>query len=332
MSALAGLLAGAAAAASLLTALIAPVLLVWMWLYNRAGNRWTKAAAYLGGVLAAWMPVLYLFARAPYEVTFNLLKYHTLYRRINWEGSTAHDIGVVTDWVNYSPTLLLVLLALAGLSFLKESAFDSARRAEIRLCLWLALSVAAENVFAHPTFPQYFAFMIPFLTVLGVVGFYAVVTRLALPDRLWDAVFLLLGVATLCLCNRFYNDRDGVTWRQYEQVANKVKQVTPPGAMLAATEQIYFLTDWPVPSGMESDDSHKLKLPPAASARLHLLPKAQLDERIKSGSFATTVICDNDGFVSNVKDWNVYSQSGEISECTVFWKLANPVIPPLPKP
>src|SRR5271157_5564460 len=214
MSALAGLFAGAAAASSLLTALIAPVLLIWTWLYNRAGSRWIKAAAFLGGAAVAWVPVLYLFARAPHQVTFDILKYHTLYRRVNWGGSTAHDIGILTDWVNSSPSLLLVLLALAGLFFIKKSAFDPARRAEFRLCLWLVVTVAVQNIFAHPTFPQYFVFMVPFLTVLGVVGFYAVVARLDNPPRLRAPVILLMGITALCLGNTFYNDRDSTTWRQ----------------------------------------------------------------------------------------------------------------------
>ena len=331
MSVLAGLLAGAAAASSLLTALITPVLLIWMWLHNRAGSRWIKAAAFLGGVVVAWLPVLYLFARAPYVVTFNVLKFHTLYRRVNWEGSTAHDIGIVTDWVNNSPSLLLFLLALIGFHFIGKSEFDPARRAEFRLCLWLAVSVAAQNIFAHPTFPQYFSFMIPFLAVLGVVGFYAVVTRLANPDRPWGLVFLLMGITALCLSNTFYNDTDGTTWRQLEKVADKVDQVTPKGAALAAPEQIYFLTNWPIPPGMEHDNAHKLKLPPAESARLHILPREELEQQIKSGAFSTDVICDDDSFVSDVKGWGVYSQSAEISECTVFWKLVKVEIPPLPK-
>jgi 4-amino-4-deoxy-L-arabinose transferase-like glycosyltransferase len=332
MSALAGLLAGAAGASSLLTALISPVLLLWMWLYNRAGSRWIKAAAFLGGAVVAWAPVLFLFARAPHEVTFNILKYHTLYRRVAWEGATVHDIGIVTDWVNSSPNLLLVLLALAGLLFIKKSEFDPARRAEVRLCLWLAVTVGVQNTFAHPTFAQYFVFMIPFLTVLAVVGFYAVVARLENPDRLRAPVILLIVIMALCLGNTFYNDRDTTTWRQLEQVANKVMQVTPKGTALAAPEAIYFLANWPIPPGMEHDDAHKLKLPPAENARLHILPKAELDQRIKSSDFSTTVICDDDDFISHVKDWHVYSQSEEISECTVFWKLEKKGLPPSPMP
>ncbi|HUI41048.1 MAG TPA: hypothetical protein VL523_03665 [Terriglobia bacterium] len=328
MSALAGFAAGAAAGCSLLTALMAPVLLLWMWLYNRAGSRLAKAAAFLGGAVVSWTPVLVLYARSPQVVVFNILKYHTLYRRVDWQGSTAHDIGIVTDWVNSSPSLLLVLLALAGLFYIKRSAFDPARRAEFRLCLWLALIVAAQNVFARPTFPQYFVFMIPFLTVLAVVGFYAVVARLEHPGRLRAPVILLAGIAVLCLGNTIYEDRDSSTWRQLQQVADKVQQVTPQGAALAAPEHIYFLTNWPIPRGMEHDDAHKLKLPPAENARLHILPQAELDQRIKQGDFPTTVVCDDDDFASDVTSWGVYAQSDEMGECTVFWKYKKKAPPP----
>jgi MFS family permease len=332
MSTLAGLAAGAAAACSLLTALISPVLLIWMWLYNRAGSRWIKAAAFLGSALVAWIPVLFLFARAPHVVTFDILKYHTLYRQLNWPGVTAHDIGILTDWINSSSSLLLVLLALAGVSFMKKSEFDPARRAEFRLCLWLAVAVAVQNLFAHPTFPQYFVFMIPFLSVLGVVGLFAVVARLDNPHRLWAPVILLMSIMAVCLGNTFYDNRDLTTWRQLEQIANKVKQVTPKDGALLAPEQIYFLASWPIPPGMEHADAHKLKLPPAENARLHILPKEELDQRIKSSGFSTTVICGDDDFVSKVEDWQVYAQSEEIGECTVLWQLEKKDHPPLPKP
>jgi len=332
MSALAGLAAGAAAASSLLTALISPVLLVWMGIYNRAGSRWIKAAAFLGGALVAWIPVLVLFARSPHVVTFDILKYHTLFRQLDWPGVTAHDVGTVTDWINSSSSLLLVLLALAGLSFMKESGFSPARLAELRLCLWLALAVTAQNIFAHPTFSQYFVFTIPFLSVLGVVGLFVVAARLDNPHRRWTPVILLVSIMALCSANTFYDNRDSTTWHQLEQIANKVKQVTPKDGALLAPEQIYFLANWPIPPGMEHADAHKLKLPPAENARLHVLPKSELDERIKSGGFSTTVICGDDDFVSKVEDWQVYAQSEEIGECTVLWKQEKKESPPLPKP
>jgi len=320
MSALAGGLAGAAAASSLLTAVVSPVLLIWMWLNNRAGNRWLKAGSFMASALVPFTPVVILFAHGPHQVVFDILKYHSIYRRVEWEGATQHDIGIVTDWVNGSQSLLLVLLAVAGLLFVKKIGFDHARRSEFRLCLWLALAMGAENLFAHPTFPQYFIFLIPFLAVLGALGFYAVAVRLGNPARPRAALVLMLGIAALCLGNTLYDDRDSYTWRKLEQVADKVKQVTPKGAALLAPEQLYVLARWPVPPGMEHDDAHKLQFSPAESARLHILPKAEVDREIKAGDFATMVVCDDDR-ESEVEGWKVYSQKADFQDCTVFWQF-----------
>jgi hypothetical protein len=238
-------------------------------------------------------------------------------------------VGIITDWVNSSPSLLLVLLAVAGLAAIKKNGFDPSRRSEFRLCLWLALAIGAQNLFAHPTFPQYFIFLIPFLTVLGVIGFYAVAARLANSDRPRRPLMVLLCIAALCLGNTLYGDwdnGDNATWRQLEHVADKVRQVTPKNAPLVAPEQLYFLLRWPVPPGMEHDDAHKLKFTGAENARLHVLPEAELDQGIKAGDFPTAVICDDDDRASEVEGWKVYSQKSDIGECTVFWQVKKPKV------
>ncbi len=326
MSALAGMLAGAAAGSSLLTAAAFPVLLVWMWLNNRAGSRWLKAAAFVAGAVLPCLPVLVLFSHGPHNVVFDILKYHSIYRRVEWPGATAHDIGIVTDWVNGSQSLLLVLLAAAGLAFSRKAGFDPHRQAEFRLCLWLVLAVGAQNLFAHPTFPQYYIFLIPFLTVLGTIGFYVLSLRLMDHGRPGIPVILVVGIAALCLGNSIYDDRDTYTWRNLERVAAKVKQVTPKGAALLAPEQIYLLAQWPVPAGMEHDDAHKLELGPAESARLHIVPKAEVDRQIKAGDYPTMVICDDDR-TSEVAGFNVYVQKADYGECTVLWQLTKKAVP-----
>jgi hypothetical protein len=319
MSALAGFCAAAAAASSLLTAPAGPVLLIWVWLNNREGNLWVKTAAFLMGGVAAIVPVLALFARGPHQVIFNILKYHTVYRTVAWSGATSHDIGVATDWVNSSPSLLLVLLALAGLFFIKRNGFDASRHAELRLCLWLPLAIGAQNLVAHPTFPMYFAFLLPFLTVLAVVGFCALVERLGNPGSSQAAAMALVAIATVCLSNSIYEDY-GYTWPELEEVAAKVKQVTPPGAAVYAPEQIYFLVRGPVPSGMEHSDAHKLELDAAENAGLHILPKAEVERRLQAGLFSTAVVCENEERVNTLKEWKVYEQTAEVEECTIFWQ------------
>jgi len=329
MCALAGLCAGAAAASSLLAAAASPVLLIWIWLYNRVGNRWIKTAVFLCGAMAAFIPVLMLFARGTHQVIFNILEYHTLYRRVSWPGATAHDIGVASDWMNSSPDLLLVLLAVAGFFFIRKNGFDAPRRAEFRLCLWLSLAIGAQNLLAHPTFPMYFVFMIPFLTVLAVVGFRALAERLENPGSPLAAAMVLVVITAVCLSTSIYENYS-YTWPELEEVAAKVRQVTPMDAALWAPEHIYFLSGWPVPTGMEHANAHKLQLSPAESAVLHVLPKAEVDRQIKAGAFSTAVVCEDDDQVNAMKEWKVYSQTAVIQDCTVFWQVEKRNLQPTP--
>jgi len=139
-------------------------------------------------------------------------------------------------------------------------------------------------------------------------------------------VILLVGIAALCLGNSIYDDRDTYTWRDLERVAAKVKQVTPKGAALLAPEQLYLLAQRPVPPGMEHDDAHKLQLGPAESARLHIVPSAEVDRQIKAGDYPTMVSCDDDR-TSEVAGWNVYAQKADYGECTVFWQWAKKAVP-----
>ena len=331
MSALAGFLAGAASASSLLTAPASAVVLIWIWLYNQLGNRWVKATAFVAAAVASCIPLLLLFAQGPHRVIFDILKYHSIYRRVNWVESTSHDIGVVTDWVNSSPSLLLVLLAAAGLFFIKKREGDPGKRAEFRLCLWLILAVGAQNLFARPTFPQYFVFLIPFLTVLGIMGFYDMAARFEYSDRPQRPVLMLLCVTTLCLGNSLYGERDSYTWHQLERVVNKVKEVTPKAAQILAPESIYFLLHWPVPPGLEYEDMRKLQFSSAENETLHILPKAEVDRRLKSGFFPTAVVCDDDTAVSELEEWKVYLHKVDFNECTVFWQLDKKTTPYQPQ-
>lgn len=321
MSALAGLFCGAAAASSLLTAPAAAAMLIWIWLNNRSGSRWSKTAAFGVGVLAPWAPVLILFAHGPREVIFNILKYHLIYRRMDWDGATGHDIDVITSWINSSPSLLVVMLAFAGLFAVKKMGFEGTRRSEFRLCLWLAVAIGVQNLAAHPTFPQYFIFLLPFLTVIAAIGFYAVAVRLGDPNRPGPAVIVMLCTSILCCCAGLYHmDADSSTWPQLERVSDKVRLVTPNGAALFAPEQIYFLSRWSVPPGMENSNTHNFSLPPTENTKLHIISKEELDRRIKSGDFATAVVCDDDE-ANELEEWNVYTQKDNCGDCTIFWQF-----------
>ncbi|MGI9073122.1 MAG: hypothetical protein ACR2JB_17850 [Bryobacteraceae bacterium] len=318
----AGLLTGAAAASSLLTAPVAPVLLVWTLIYNRIGNRFTKSAAFLFGAAIPFLPVLRLFVKAPHVVFFNIVEYQLLYRRVHWQGATPHDIDVLTSWINSSQALLFGGLAIAGLAFIRSAGdWEPRRRAEFFLSGWLALAFTAYLAVTHPTFERYFLLAVPFFAIPASAGVYAIASRLGNPDRpLWPAVFVI-ALFCLGLAKMLYDDRHSYKWRDYEEIAAKVDQVTPRTASLWADEVIYFLTRRPPPSGMEFSYSHKLELPASLAASLHIISQRDLDRSIKAGAFSTIATCADDDRIEQLGLERLYSHKADVSDCAVFWGI-----------
>jgi hypothetical protein len=126
-----GFCAGTAAASSLLSATAAPVFLLWLLIYNRAGSRWLKAAAYFLGGAIPFLPVLWLLKQSPRVVIFNLFEYHLFFRTLYWPKTTQHDLEVVTSWIDNGQALLLILLAVAGVLFIRfRSQWESRLRSK----------------------------------------------------------------------------------------------------------------------------------------------------------------------------------------------------------
>lgn len=319
---LAGCLAGCAVSASLLTAAAAPAMLLWLWIYNGAGNRWSKSIAFAAGAVLPAIPVLRFLAEGPRQVWFDLVQYHAIYRRADWPGATPHDIDVLSSWLQDTQQLLFLGLTVAGWLFFRRSRWQGAERSEFRLCLWLALAIGAQNVVAHPTFPQYFVFVVPFLTLPAAIGLYAAVKRLHYPGPPERAALALGCFMLLSLGRSLFYNRDANTWHPVVAAANKVDQVTPPGAALLAPEQIYFLTLRTPPPGLEFGFGQKLDFGPKRNALLHILPRAEVERQGRAGRFATAAVCDDDDQVERINNWNVYKQRADLGECTVFWQLA----------
>jgi hypothetical protein len=317
---LAGLLAGAAAAASLLTAPVAPVLLVWILFYNRTGNRWIKAAPFLLGTAIPFLPMLWFFAKAPRVVFFNVVEYQLMYRRVHWEGATPHDVDVLTSWLNSSQALMIGLLAIVGVVFISRSSnWDRSRRAEFFLSGCLAATLTAYLSFTHPTFERYIQLADPFYAIPAAAGLYAIASRLGNPDRpLWPTI-LVVGLLSLGLAKTLFDDRDSYKWRDYEKIAAKVDQVTPRNASLWADEVIYFLTRRPPPAGMEFSYSHKLELPAPLAASLHIISQREVDRNIKAGAFSTVATCADDDRIDELGLRKLYAHHADVSDCAVFW-------------
>jgi 4-amino-4-deoxy-L-arabinose transferase-like glycosyltransferase len=316
----AGLLASAAANSSLLTAPVAPVLLVWMLVCNRAGSRWAKLAAFAAAAVVPAIPLAWLYLQGPQQTIFNVLQYNLLYRQRQWDGAVSHNFGEWFAWVDSSQALVLGILAVAGLLFIrKRSGWEGPRRREFYLCAWLAVALMAHISTATPTFRRYYLLAVPFVTILACAGLYDMGSRLGAPDRrLWPV--LIVGLLTVShLAKVLVEGRDDFSWRAVKKIAAKVKEVTPPQAVLFADEPTFFETRRVPPPGLELADSHKLDFPPAKARLLHVIPQAELDRQVKAGLFDTLEISDDDNRIDTLGIRKMYAHSAEIGEFDVFW-------------
>jgi hypothetical protein len=306
----AGFFAGAGACASLLTAPVVPVLLLWTFFRKRS---FAALLPFAAGVTVPWLPVIWLFAKAPSVVWFGLAGYNIAYRRNGWGDPTDHDIGVLTAWIDSAQALTLGLLAIAGLIFIiRKSGWDAPVRAPFILCFWLALAQSAYLVLGRPTFERYYLLTVPFLSVLAVAGLYSLATRPA---------FALTGVGILMalgLGKALYQERDAFLWSDFEEIARKADQVTPRNGTLLADEHVYFLTRRRPPSGMELDYSHRLLISPEFAASLHVVLRPELNRRIHAGVYDTIATCEAEKAAAiGIPD--LYRQKATIADCNVYW-------------
>jgi hypothetical protein len=325
LAALAGLLSGFAAESTLLVAIVAPVLLIWIVIYTARERRIVRAAAFVSSVAIAFIPLLLLFAQSPRQVVFGVLQYHMFYRRSEWAGATQHDLELLTSWIGSPQALILASLAIAGVWFVaKKSRWDRARRSEFYLAGWIALALCLYLSTPHPTFVQYFILPVPFLAILASVGLFGMAQQwssgwpVCRRIPFWP-VAVVCAIIALGLARELYENRDDFSWPRMEEVARKVNQVTPAGAPVYLDEMTYFLTGRVPPPGNEYESSHKLALAPEFARYVHILPQDEFDRRIASGEFATIESCDEEDWYKDRMLDQLYRQKAEINDCYVFW-------------
>jgi hypothetical protein len=150
-----------------------------------------------------------------------------------------------------------------------------------------------------------------------VAGLYAIGSRVLGGDRPRWPVLVVSALLALGLGKSLYERRD-LNWSAYQRLANKVDQVTPRGALLLANEPIYFLTRRTPPPGFELFYSHKVNLPPAEAALMHIVTEAEVKRQVQSGMFATAYSCDD----GEIDDWGLeklYQQRVDMDDCSIFW-------------
>lgn len=318
LAGLAGLCAGAAAASTLLTSPVAPILLIWMMVCNRAGRRWSKAAAFIVAAAIAFVPVIVPLLKSPQVVIFNIIKYHLFYRQVQWPGAIAHDIYVMFMWVNSGEGLALILLGAAGLFFIAlRSDWPRERRREFWLCAWLAAGEAVHISSAHPTFGRYYMLAVPFISMLASVGLWWIASKLYRADRPLLPLLVVTAILLGDTGETLYEEKGNMSWYYLESVAKKYAEVTPPGTPTLADEQMFFLTRRPPPPEMTYADSHKLQLPASVMAPLHVVSTAEMKRRLEAGVYATAETCHDDYIVAEGP--NLYNQHADLGDCDVFW-------------
>ncbi len=326
LAAAAGAFAGVGAASSLLTAPVAPVLLVWLWRCNRVGNRWIKAGTFTLGTAAPFLPVFWLFVKSPWVVWFNVAGYHLYYRAaVNWPHPLGHDLKELTGWIIDPQSLLLGLLAIFGVIYIaRRSAWGRQRRAEFYLCGWLALGMAVETALARPTFSRYFCLLAPFVGILAVPGLYAIGSRVLRPEQpLWPVLIISVIAAGALARNIRDNSSETYNWPEYEDIARKLAEVTPPGKQIFAEEEFYFLTKRRPSLGLEFQSSQRLKLPPERLAALHITPQSELRRQLAAGFFWSAATCDDD-MISDYDLDETFQNKVKLHGCPVYWDWKPP--------
>ncbi len=322
-----GLFSGTAAACTLLTAPVVPVLLIWLWIYSEARTRLRRALAFAAGVVIPFIPVVALFIRAPRQVFFNIVQYQALFRREKWTGATPHDVDVLSAWLDSTPALFLGLLGLTGIVFMaRKSGWERMRRAEFYLASALAVTLLLYIATAHPTFQRYFIFVVPFAAIVAAVGFYFVGSRLWSVDRPFWPTAMVMALLTLSIARALFDDRTSTTWKDYEKISAKVAEVTPKGASLYADELVYFILRRTPPFGMEFSYAHKLELPHDQQVLFHVISEGELNEQVKAGKYATVESC-NDDRIDEMKLADLFPNKADVEDCSIFWGKVKPLPP-----
>lgn len=319
----AGLFAGAGPASSLLSAPAAPIFLLWILRHSQPGTRVRKGAWFLAGGVVPFTPLLWLAAKAPRQLYLDVVQFHLRYRMLDLSYAPHRDLRIAINWLTSSQGMCLAVLAAAGLVYLAiEKPWAAAQRAEFQLAGWLAAGLGMYLVTARPTLFEYFVLVVPFLSILAVLGIRAISVAISIPARPgWLVVGILLVFAFPPARWLYESSRTSLYgWREMEQVANKVSRVTPPGAWIWAEPVIYFASRRLPPPGMENDFAAAPNALAGFGAVLHPIPRPQIDNWLVTGRFATVVMPIEDPRAQSPWLYRLYSHREQAADYYVFWE------------
>lgn len=326
-SLLAGICAGAAAAASLLTAPV--VLIELIWLVRQTGNGISRDAStrFMAGAAVGLVPIAWFAVMAPQATFFDTVQYQVFHRASSGTGETAlHQLDVLFSLAGSIQALVLVALSTGG--FILSTAlktWDSRRRAEVQLCAAIAAGLGLFLMVPYPTFTQYFILTVPFLSILGAVGIYGIGSRIRSSVRPEWVTVVLCGVFVLGLATTIHRGPRiyyGRYWSGLDEIASRINRVTKSDGQLYSDDaNVYFAARRTPPPGLENPFGPGLDVAPATADRLHVIPQATLDSLLANGQFDTVVICSIQDRIDSLGFPKLYLHREEIrrAECSLFW-------------
>ncbi len=313
----AGFFAGVAAASSLLTAPMGPV--IFLWMMRPPGHKWKRALAFIGGGLVPFLPLLRLFLQSPKVVFFGAVKFHLFYRTVDWSESEKQNVDVALGWLESPHAMLMGLLVLFALIFLARTAIPMALRREIQLCVWLSVVEGGYLLYVRPTFSRYYLFIVPFVSIISIIGLYYAGTHIGKPNQPQWVLLMVALLMSLGVGRTLNSGKGDYRWKDWEKIAQKVNEVTRPDGIIYADEAVFFVARRTPTSGLEYEDTHKLRLSKELSAELHVFSKEEVQRRIKAGVYDTIATCDDDDKVKEENLPELYKQKATIGDCAVYW-------------
>ncbi|HXD31416.1 MAG TPA: hypothetical protein VN643_09875 [Pyrinomonadaceae bacterium] len=271
----AGACAGAAAASYLLTAPLIPVLLVWLFRKNKAGSNQLKSLSFLLGAALPFTPLLWLFARAPNRVWFDLVKYH-LYYRSGRDLNFWFNVREIAGWFISIQGLMLTGFALVSLFLIRRHGTATPAGDELRLSAWIAAILSVFISVSRPVSSFYFVLITPFLAIPAAFGIAALHLRVRESLRFVFVLVIIVVYAAGMSAKRYIWQRQTTYAHHYtvNQIARIVDEVTAPTGMIYAFEAVYF-------------EAHRL---PPAGLENRFNPESTAEQLLKDGRFDTVCI------------------------------------------
>lgn len=297
---LAGLAAGGSVISSFLAAPILPIVSIWILCQKGAQRRAALFAWFFVGAAVWLVPLAGLFLQAPQPMLFELVEYHLYYRgpdyRVPPSNSFVSGLRALFSWARSGDRLAATLLALVGFwSLMFRFTPERKHRAELSLAAALASVLALFICTPYPTFTMYFVVVTPFACILAYHGVTVLIGVRWTFGRSALALCLCAVVLTATAIRPADRQDESVWgvfggWNDTDAMAAAINRVAPSDAAIFAPEEVQFAARRLPHQGLENSYAAELNVSSGLMTLLNVVPKSQIEDRIRQGWFAAVLM------------------------------------------